>query len=72
MMTDLEKQIVLLANRLIRVRQVKKKRSIFWVLRFPTFSFFDSIQRWYALKPSVNVSTLRTTVRFRRASIEAK
>lgn len=34
--TVLEKQIVLRANRLMRVRKVKCLRSIFWVLRLPT------------------------------------
>jgi hypothetical protein len=32
---DLEKQMVLRVNRLIRVRNVKCLRSIFWVFRLP-------------------------------------
>lgn len=33
---DLEKQMVLRASRLIRVRKVKCFRPIFWVYRLPT------------------------------------
>ena len=49
----LEKQIVLRANRLIRVLNVKCFRSIRWVLRFPTSCCSGGMCLSYAPHPSV-------------------
>ena len=43
-----EKQIVLRTNRLIRVRNVRCLRSIFWVFRFPGLCTSGSRCRVYA------------------------
>jgi hypothetical protein len=51
--TDLEKQIVFRANRLIRVRKVKCLRSIFWVLRLSTVCSEGFRYRSWAPQPSV-------------------
>ena len=45
---DLEKQIVLRTNRLMRARNVRCLRSIFWVFRFPGLCTSGSRCRVYA------------------------
>ena len=53
---DFEKQIVLRTKRLIRVRNVRCVRSIFWVFRLPGLCI-DGVEMAFVRPPMIRIKT---------------